>query len=176
MLIKKNIVFILFLLNSINISSGDEFPPIPIPPRFPTVIYEDISLFYIGKDISTYHFSRRFLIMVNNSTLLPFFEVYFDGTYYTIAFDDNNLVNAIFIRETNIYNHQQSFRTSNGVYLGMTYKDLKNIEPNIVLNKMSGWGYFGELKSGWKVAFFIGNTMTEHFPKEDDKIGAIYKD
>jgi len=44
--VKKNIFFILFLLTSMYISSQDEFSPIVIPPRFPTVIYEDISLFW----------------------------------------------------------------------------------------------------------------------------------
>ena len=152
---KKKILFMLFLLNSIYISSEDEFSPIVIPPGLPTVIYEDISLFYIGKEISDYHFSRRFLMLVNSSTFLPFFKVYFDGTYYTIAVDNHNFIKAIFIWETDIYNHQQSFRTSDGVHLGMTYRDLKKIEPTMVLKEMPGWGYFGRLKSGWKAAFLL---------------------
>jgi hypothetical protein len=158
------------------ISSDDEFSPIVIPPRFPTVIYEDISLFYIGKDISNYIISKNHKMMVNSSTILPYFIVYFEGTDYKIAFNNNNIIKAIFINESYIYNHRQSFKTPDGVYIGMTYGELKKIEPNIKIKEMPGWGYFGMLKSGWKVAFFIGNTLTEHFPKEDDIIKSIYMD
>jgi hypothetical protein len=174
---KKKVFCILFLLNCIYISSQDEFSPIVIPPRFPTVIYEDISLFYIGKDISNYNIiNKRFQTMVSSSQFWPYFMVCFDGTYYTIAFDDDNKIRAIFISLYNEFNHQQSFRTPEGVYVGMKYSDLKKIEPNIILKRMPGWGYRGVLSSGWKVAFFIGETATEHYPGEDDIIGSIFKD
>ena len=107
---------------------------------------------------------------------MALFYVFFEGTYYTIAFDNDNKVRAIFVNANNDFNHQQSFRTPEGVYTGMKYSDLKNIEPNISLEKMPGWGYRGVLSSGWKVAFFIGETATEHFPGEDDVIGSIFKD
>ncbi|MDR1389929.1 MAG: hypothetical protein LBJ31_08125 [Treponema sp.] len=57
----------------------------------------------------------------------------------------------------------------------MKYKDLIILEENSVIHEMPGWGYFANLKSGWKAAFFTGNTMTEHFPGEYDEIKAIYK-
>ena len=157
------------------ISSQDEVSRIVIPSRFPTVIYEDISLFYIGKDISEYNIKRGFLALVNSSDLLPCFCVYFDGTYYTIVFDDNK-IRVISINANNPFNHQQSFRTPEGVYAGMKYGELKKIEPNISLVKMPGWGYRGVLSSGWKVAFHIGNTWTDRFPEEDDIIGSVFKD
>jgi hypothetical protein len=165
---KKNIFFILFLLTSMYISSQDEVSPI--------VIYEDISLFYIGKDISNYTINKKFQTLVTSSQFWPYFMVYFDGTYYQIAFDNDNKIRAISVNANNPFNHQQSFRTLEGVYAGMKYSDLKNIEPNISLIKMPGWGYRGVLSSGWKVAFFIGETATEHFPGEDDIIGSIFKD
>jgi hypothetical protein len=157
------------------ISSQDEVSPIVIPSRLPTVIYEDISLFYLGKDISSYNINKGFQTLVTSSQFWHYFMVYFDGTYYQIAFDNDNKIRAIFI-DANDFKHQQSFRTPEGVYAGMKYSDLKNIEPNISLKKMPGWGYIGVLSSGWKVAFFIGKTATERFPEEDDIIGSIFKD
>jgi hypothetical protein len=175
---RRIVFFLIILLIPLYISSEEDI----IEPQFPTLIYDDISLFYIGKDISEYNIVNNSIrIMVNSASIYPFFFVFDNGIYYIIAFNRYNIVEAIFVSERNYFNSvnaniNQSFKTPDGVYLGMTYNELRNIDPDIVIKEMPGWGYYGELKSGWKVAFFIGDTMTERFPIENDIIISIYKD
>ena len=135
----------------------------------------DISLFEIGEDISYLGLedSRGNLLMINSSTLCPYFIVCSDGMIFTVAFLDNK-VRAIFVDNSST-SSDRLFKTPEGVFIGMSYSELLELFPNIELSKMHGWAYETSLSSGWQIGFFTGSTGTDHFPNPDDKINMIFK-
>jgi hypothetical protein len=143
----------------------------------------DISLFEVGNDISYLgldYFNWGGSIFVNNSNYLPYFFVNSETITFTVAFDRDNIVRAVFLGDYPIL-PSDLFRTPEGVSVGMSYREVLELIPNINLERIvfEGHkttlpftlpvfeGYDATLPSGWKIRF-----MTESF---EDKIIMIYK-
>ena len=140
------------------------------------VINSNISLFEIGSDISYIDLNFHHPItMINASTILPFFVINSDGTYFTIAFNRNNIVKAIFARAPFGLVSRKEFRTPENVFIGMSYSELLELFPNVILTKIHGWAYEYLLPSGWRIGFITGGSGTDYFPAYEEKISMIYK-
>ena len=107
--------------------------------------------FPIGADISSYKIdlSKANLMMVSPSQFSPYFNLYESPYWYKIAVL-NNRVCAIFINDSYF---GKRFKTEEGVYPGISMKQVKDIIPEITFTKINGWGYEALLKSGWKIVF-----------------------
>ncbi len=162
------LLFFLFHLGTI-VNSHEDKVVLPIK------IKSDISCFEIGMDISYLNlpFHNQGL-MINSSSILPFFVVISDDVSYKVAYE-NNIIQAIFVNEYYSVMEKSFFETPEGVFIGMEYAEVCKLLPHLTLKKIVGWGYTGELPSGWKIVFFTGSTMTDYIPKAGDKVGAIYK-
>jgi len=134
----------------------------------------DISFFEIGKNISYLGINNDGpRILINSSTFLPFFYIRSDGITFTVAFR-NNVIRAIFVGD---FRHLSSelFRTPEGIFIGMSYREVRELIPDIELIEIPGFAYEGILLSGWKIGFVTGSHTTDYFPNPDDKIEMIYK-
>jgi hypothetical protein len=141
----------------------ESFPPVP-------KINAKLSDFYIGKDISEYNIKSRHMMIIDTNYMNEFFFIVDDGIVYGIVYSKDNIVKHIVVEDL----YLKKFETPEGVSIGMTYHELKEIVPNIKIHEISGFGYFGQLESKWKVGFYSGKTATEYFPKNTDKIKSIF--
>jgi hypothetical protein len=66
------------------------------------------------------------------------------------------------------------FVTPEGYAVGVAWKDLKP-EDQLKLVKMTGWGYFIVLDSGWSIAFCEGQSCTDQAPANDSLIRWIFR-
>lgn len=140
-----------------------------IPP--PVIIEADISDFYIGKDITEYNIISHHSILVDSNDINPYFLVLDNDIKYLIAYSKiSNIIKYIIVDKSN----ENKFKTPEGIYIGMTYSELIKIFPEINLHARIGLGYYGQLPSGWKIGFFIGKNLTEHHPKDEDRILIIF--
>jgi hypothetical protein len=73
-----------------------------------------------------------------------------------------------------IWTNDQNFITSEGFKLGTTWKELPVILQENV-NKLSGWGYYVNLDSGWMLGFCEGTTCTDNPPVDTSKVKWIEK-
>jgi len=155
------------ILNETNKSNIEEcyikYPSLPM-------IYESISNFYIGKDITEYNIDSRYSIVIDSNALYSYFLVNDNNFIYKISYSQN-IIKYIIINDNSL----NIFETPEGIKIGMTLSELRNKFPDIKIYRNSGFGYFGELPSGWKIGFFTGQTATEYYPKNDEKIKTIFK-
>ncbi|GMO58258.1 MAG: hypothetical protein Ta2G_18340 [Termitinemataceae bacterium] len=140
----------------------------------PYEIEADISNFDIGTDISSWNIPvQSGLIAVDSAQMYPFFVVNHDNILYDIAYSrDDNIVRYISIRNT--YPYQRHFKTPEGVFLNMSYKEFHKKYWWKKLKYYNGWGYCTQLKSGWVLLF--STTGREFYPRNNDKICLIFKD
>jgi hypothetical protein len=71
-----------------------------------------------------------------------------------------------------IWTQDQNFLTSEGFKVGTTWKELPS-ELQKSVYKLPGWGYFVELKSGWRLGFCEGQTCTDKPPMGMSKVAWI---
>jgi hypothetical protein len=91
----------------------------------------------------------------------------FDGELYSLGIDKNKRVQYLATSSKNVI-------TPEGVCVGQSFSEVQKVK-GIEIAKWPGWGYVAELPSGWKAAFFIGRTMTERYPKSDDKVQLLFR-
>jgi hypothetical protein len=138
----------------------------------------DISLFEVGNDISylglDYYSEGDFIV---NNNFFPYFLVHSEGITFSVAFDKNNVVRAVFLGNYPIL-PSELFRTPEGISVGMSYSEVLELIPNIKLERIvfEGYnkttlpvyeGYEATLPSGWKIKFMTCSLK--------DKIIMIYK-
>ncbi|MDR0321313.1 MAG: hypothetical protein LBI28_07400 [Treponema sp.] len=143
-----------------------------VPPRG---IFAKLSDFYIGRDLSEHSMGRRHAIVVDakdKNDIYSHFLIFDDEIIYKIAYSYKNIINYIIVDDK--YS-RKIFETPEGISIGMTYQELKNIIPTIKIYESPYFGYFGRLPSNWKVSFNIG-TERNYFPKDDDEIKVIFQD
>jgi hypothetical protein len=166
---KRKYLLFIYLFISMSIKADDRHIN-------PLQIEADISLFEIGKDISYLDIDYKHpRIMINSSSFSPFFIVISDNFSYKVAFKDNKVI-AVFVGEPVFILSRELFKTPEGVYKGMSYREVLEIYPEIRLRKLIGWAYVGVLPSGWKIGFVTGYDATEWFPNFEDHVAVIFKD
>jgi hypothetical protein len=142
-------------------------------------ITADISLFEIGSDISYLNINHNSpgypRLLVNSSRVLPFFIVYSEGFCFSVAFK-NNIVWAIFVGDMSFGTQGELFKTPEGIFMGMSYRDILKSYPRMKLIEIPGWAYIGRLPSGWKFGITTGSGATDYFPTSEEKVSIIYKD
>jgi hypothetical protein len=165
---KKKWLLLIFSLMCAYTMAADDIQPLRIE--------ADISLFEVGNDISYLGIDYKRIrqrIMVNQSTLLPFFIVRSEGYSFLVAFQDN-IVRAIYVGEPRPLIPYELFKTPEGVFVGMSYREVLELVPNIRLYEKMFWAYEAILPSGWKIGFMTGKGA-DYFPSFEDKITMIYK-
>jgi hypothetical protein len=144
----------------------------------PFIIESDIALFEVGNDISYLGINHKQIshrTMINASSIYPFFIVYSGDITFAVAFSDNT-VKAVFVKGArSLAANISLFKTPEGVSVGMSYRDVLQLIPNLKLVKSIGWAYEAILPSGWKIGFMTGSGATDYFPDFEDKIIMIYK-
>lgn len=114
-------------------------------------------------------------IFVNTNDSYPFETLYFTGYRFNIAVK-NNHIEGIFLESTPFPPlNNCSFKTPEGVYMGMTYAELVNLLPNSKIVYFPGWQYEVSLPSGWKVGFSFDADYTNGTLKPEEKVTSIYK-
>jgi hypothetical protein len=157
--------------------------------RQPNEIDADISLFEVGDDISYLGLDlftgSEILVQTNN--FFPFIFVRSEGFTFIVAFDGNNVVKAVFVGDTTSLIPGELFKTPEGVSVGMSYREVLELVPNIRARKIVD-AYEAVLPSGWKIGFMTSlfeNHRQHHVGdvvawygncNYEDKIIKIYKD
>lgn len=68
----------------------------------------------------------------------------------------------------------KKFIANEGYKVGTKWKDIdKKLTDSVY--KLSGFGYYVELESGWNLVFCIGTTCTDNFPEENAEVISIEK-
>ena len=68
----------------------------------------------------------------------------------------------------------KKFIANEGYKVGTKWKDIdKKLTDSVY--KLSGFGYYVELESGWNLVFCIGTTCTDNFPEENAEVVCIEK-
>lgn len=67
-----------------------------------------------------------------------------------------------------------TFHTAEGYHVNTLYRDLSQ-EDQKKLQKMAGWGYYIELKSGWQLGFCEGESCTDSRPNGSSTVKWIFK-
>lgn len=144
--------------------------------RRPTEIDADISLFIVGKAIppfikNYYYGSDR--IAVNPSQFLPYFLVHSEGITYTVAFDGDHVVSAIYVGHYPTFLIPgESFKTPEGVSVGMSYREVLALIPHIILIELPVGRHSATLPSEWQIEFKTSGS----FSVNDWEVSVIYKD
>jgi len=162
-------VFFLYFFVVINLTAqGINYMKINI-----TDIYVGMDLSDI-LDISDLSLEDRHLMIASPSQMWPYFIVESDGILFHVAYDNKNIVRAIFadLGGRSI----KRFFTPEGVYIGMDYNDLLAAFPDIKFYRVPWWAYIAVLPSGWKIGIAFDYLSGKDFPKQGDKIMMIYKD
>lgn len=164
-MVNKKILFVAILIWCISLCTGQETGC--------GIIHADINSFSIGMDVGTMELPRNIeefssLRIINSTFAFPYFEVLSDGVLYIICYDWNMKVRYIGVEDGD-------FKTPEGVYLGMSYKDFRRTVGPKKMRKERFVGYYVKLPSGWSVSFYAGTTGIEHPPEKDDVISLIYK-
>jgi hypothetical protein len=139
----------------------------------PPMVYAQIIDFPVGKDISEYNLNSHDKIFIDLNQFFNYFLLNDNGIIYKVAYSKENIIKYVIVGRDSFY--LRKFETSEGINVGTTYQELNNKLPYIKLYDHRGFGYFGQLPSGWKIVFFIGRTGAEYYPKNEDKIICIYK-
>jgi formylglycine-generating enzyme required for sulfatase activity len=156
----------------------------------PTEIDADISLFEVGNDI--YYLGLDYYgsdgIAVNPSQFLPYFLVHSEGITFTVAYDSEYVVKAVFVGHYPTFLVPgELFKTPEGVSIEMSYREVLELIPNIRARRIL-YGYEATLPSGWKIGFMtslfenhrqhrVGDVVTWYGNcNYEDKIIMIYKD
>jgi hypothetical protein len=111
-------------------------------------------------------------LMVQRSQFYDYVVVVFKEINYKVAFGENSIIIHI---SPDPAISPNPFFTSEGIYLGMTFRELceKLNNPNIQLRKYFGYGCVVELASGWKAGFTVGKSWND-FPGDNDIVTFIY--
>jgi hypothetical protein len=144
--------------------------------RQPTEIYADISLFEVGKVIPSFiknYYYGSDDIAVSPSQFLPYFLVHSGGITFTVAFDRDQVVRAVFVGHYPIFSIPgELFKTPEGVSVGMSYREVFELIPNIILIKLPVGRNVATLPSEWQIGFKTGGS----FSVNDWEVSVIYKD
>jgi hypothetical protein len=140
----------------------------------------DITNIDIGMNLSdipdlSLRYKYRRSMFVSPSQFYSYFRVESDGCLFSVAYDDDNTVRAIFAN-ARIFSDSKNFFTPEGAHIGMDYNDVLAAFPNIKFYRFPGWAYVATLPSGWKIGIEIDYQSGQNFPKQGDKIIMIYKD
>ena len=90
-----------------------------------------------------------------------------EGIIFSIAFDTERFVRYICTTDRN-------FITPEGIRIGSTVAEVKRMIDTEIIPEQ-GWGYHVQLKSGWRVAFGQGDSMTEGELKNETRVRWIFK-
>jgi hypothetical protein len=64
--------------------------------------------------------------------------------------------------------------TPDGVRVGQTLEEVLE-NRNLRVESWPGWGYFVELRSGWKAALFLEGEFLDRQPRATDQIDLLFK-
>ncbi|MBN1253448.1 MAG: hypothetical protein JXA16_15015 [Bacteroidales bacterium] len=118
--------------------------------------------------------SKNIHLLVSSAQTYPSTSIYFQECIFDIGFEKFDPENRILGGKVKyIQTRDSNFRTSEGVKINMTLKELKHIQDNKII-KEPGWAYYMELNSGWKVAFFVDETSTGRELLDSDSIKWIF--
>jgi hypothetical protein len=107
------------------------------------------------------------LLMITSSNLKPSKEVLINGIDFTIV---ENEKKEIIYWSTN----DNNFQTPEGYSVGMNWSKIPQELKNSI-GKMTGWGYYINLNSGWQLGFCEGSTCTDSDPNNLSNIKWIFK-
>jgi hypothetical protein len=133
----------------------------------------DISSFQIGKESSIdIRNLKESNLLVTPAAFAPYIYVRSNNCVFVVASYDNNVVRFIGIIKPFTNAGGLSFLTPEGIHIGMSYKSILEILPNLEVREIPGWGYSAKLPSGWKIGF----PMVNRAPTLCDTIDMIYMD
>ena len=165
---KKNIslyIILVFLIMPIHASGNNE------------IIVHSIEEMDVGRNLidlniypEDFYEQTENTIIVGNF-LLPYIRISSEDIIYDVCYDWNYIIRNISVDFDSIEN----FSTPEGIYINMSYKEFKKKIGHKKLDKSTQFGYFIQLPSGWWISFWIGDTGIDHYPKNDDKVSAIFK-
>jgi len=74
----------------------------------------------------------------------------------------------------NLWTTDYKFVTKEGFKIGTKFSELPKTLQNSAY-KLSGYGYFVKLNSGWTLGFCVGKTCTDNYPDNQSKVAWIKK-
>ncbi len=110
--------------------------------------------------------STGVMIMVSPAQFQHEWSWLFLDVEYSLGVDGNGEVQYLSTSSRRV-------ATSEGVRVGQAFANLQKVE-GVEIGRWPGWGYVAELPSGWKAAFFIGQTMTDREPRPEDKVDLLF--
>jgi formylglycine-generating enzyme required for sulfatase activity len=107
------------------------------------------------------------MVMVSPAQFQHAWNWVFDNVEYTLGIDENGRVQFLSTSSLKV-------ATAEGIRVGQRFAELQKVE-GIKLVAWCGWGYVVELPSGWKAAFFLGESMTEREPQPEDRLDLLFR-
>ena len=107
------------------------------------------------------------LVLINSSQLSPSIEIFNENSVFTIAWNEIGEVNFITTSDSN-------FKTKENIKIGSTILEIKK-QQTTEIHKISGFGYYIRLKSGWNAGFCIDKSCTDQQPKDEDSVTFFFK-
>ncbi len=128
-----------------------------------------ISSLNIGDSVPKRYRGSDGYIMSHSGQFSPSYELNWGGVRYVVGVQSksNRTINFVIT-------FSEKFRTPEGAFVGMEYKELKNLSSDSVATE-SGWGHFVELPSGWAARFCSGASCTSEPVEGSSKVGAFFK-
>ncbi|MCJ8313105.1 MAG: hypothetical protein HRU38_21850 [Saccharospirillaceae bacterium] len=107
-------------------------------------------------------------ILISPSQFVNSYDYEYLNNQFTIGvISDEDVIKYISTYDT-------GFKTSEGVYIGMTLSELKKVTDNSIFTEY-GWAHYIELPSGWYAAFCISQSCTSENVKLSSKISWLFK-
>ncbi|MGN2687785.1 hypothetical protein [Flavobacterium sp. GCM10027622] len=135
-------------------------------------LYVFISLSHFGCKTNTYPISEKTKLknsnpIVNIQTGYEIREMYSNSIKY--QYELNRKSDTVSLRT-----YDKKFTTKEGYRVGTKWKDVaKKLTDSVY--KLSGFGYYIELESGYNLLFCVGTTCTDNFPNENTEVVCIEK-
>lgn len=140
------------------------------------IIEYDVNDLYIGKILDDMELNfiegmQSGESIIDSTFAFPYFKIISNDVVYKICYDWNKKVRRIVVDSE--YGNE-NFKTPEGAHLNMTYEELKKIVSTKKIGGDKCVGYYYKLKSGWFVAFWIGETGIDRYPQGEDMIYQIF--
>lgn len=128
---------------------------------------DDTSSDVIMQDSVVQEESLGKMLMTNSGNIEPSLDVKLYGCDFTVVLNNSG-------DTTHWSTNDNNFTTPEGFKVGTKWTDLSPELQNSV-NKMLGWGYYINLRSGWQLGFCEGESCTDSEPKEGSIVKWIFK-
>jgi hypothetical protein len=114
---------------------------------------------------ASYQFPPR--TMISSAQFAPYTDIVYAGADFQLVINQEN--DTIYLATNDV-----KFVTPEGYKVGEKWKILAKLDKENI-GRMSGWGYYIKLESGWQLGFCEGQSCTDTEPTSESQVKWIFR-